>query len=816
MISFFQQAADYLTAGKMNETIGLYSFIDDQAFLTKAGDLGFVVHFPGIDFEGREASELDLIARRFEAAIRTFTEEHRIYQYLIKTSAPLPTATEHPNEVVNEATKNRIEFFRAKAASLYTVDLYFVFLAPAWTTAKTLDRFKKDPLGTIGAWFSGSKAFTVLKSELAPSRDRLANKVRSFVIATDDLFHPTILDKHDAFRFFRRLLNYDPNKHTYAKLPANHPLDYFVCDSTLQCYPEYLKQDSYYVDVLAVKQPPSTTYANTLTDLLRIPSEAIICAEFRRQDNGKTAKLVQSKQRHFHNSKTSMISNAIAGESANQPGAVLVNASAVALVNDLGDCLTEMEVRNNYFGEFSLTVVVYNKDRHALTAAIAEVYKVFQTRDSLLFQESQTWNLLNAYLAIIPGNQVYNLRRFLITGTNYADLSMLFTIDTGEKINPHLNTEYLALFETNHETLYYFNLHQKDVAHTLILGATGSGKSFLLNFLITNLQKYDPFTVVFDLGGSYKHLTALFKGTYSKVSVEHRAFEINPFSLPFNPTNHEFIFSFLRVLLEADGTTPLSVPESKELFEQIGTMFQIDPEHRRLLTLSRILPKRLESRLARWVEGGQYGHLFDNVNDTLSFANFQCFDFEGLDKYPIILEPLLFYILHRANGPIYDPAKATTFKVFIMDEAWRFFNNKTIRDYLREALKTWRKHNAAMILATQSGEDLRQSEILPLVLESCPTRLYLANPGMDAEQYQKSFQLNATQTDIIRTLTPKRKLFLHTPTVSKELALEVDPRSYWLFTNSPLDNARRDELFHRYGLKRALELLSTPQDPKAS
>ena len=32
--------------------------------------------------------------------------------------------------------------------------------------------------------------------------------------------------------------------------------------------------------------------------------------------------------------------------------------------------------------------------------------------------------------------------------------------------------------------------------------------------------------VIFDLGGSYKHLTALFKGTYSKVSVEHRAFEI--------------------------------------------------------------------------------------------------------------------------------------------------------------------------------------------------------------------------------------------------------------------------------------------------
>jgi type IV secretion system protein VirB4 len=228
-------------------------------------------------------------------------------------------------------------------------------------------------------------------------------------------------------------------------------------------------------------------------------------------------------------------------------------------------------------------------------------------------------------------------------------------------------------------------------------------------------------------------------------------------------------------------------------------------------TFANILPKRLESRMARWVEGGQYGALFDNLDDTLAFANFQCFDFEGLDRYPTVLEPLLFYILHCANRAIYDPSKAATFKVFVMDEAWRFFKNATIRDYLREALKTWRKHNAAMILATQSGDDLQQSDILPLIVESCPTRLFLANPGMNSQMYREQFHLNTRQVEIIRTLTPKRKLFLHTPNVSKELTLEVDPKSYWLFTNSPVDNARREELVRRYGLRRSLELLSSEQ-----
>ena len=74
MISLHQQASDYIKAGAMNAVIGLHSFIDDQVFLTKTGDLGVVIHFPGIDFEGRELAELDTIARRFEAAVRTFTE----------------------------------------------------------------------------------------------------------------------------------------------------------------------------------------------------------------------------------------------------------------------------------------------------------------------------------------------------------------------------------------------------------------------------------------------------------------------------------------------------------------------------------------------------------------------------------------------------------------------------------------------------------------------------------------------------------------------------------------------------------------------
>ena len=55
----------------------------------------------------------------------------------------------------------------------------------------------------------------------------------------------------------------------------------------------------------------------------------------------------------------------------------------------------------------------------------------------------------------------------------------------------------------------------------------------------------------------------------------------------------------------------------------------------------------------------------------------------------------------------------------------------TLRDYVEEALKTWRKRNAAMILATQTIDDFASADLLRTVVESCPTKLLLANPSLD-------------------------------------------------------------------------------------
>ena len=49
----------------------------------------------------------------------------------------------------------------------------------------------------------------------------------------------------------------------------------------------------------------------------------------------------------------------------------------------------------------------------------------------------------------------------------------------------------------------------------------------------------------------------------------------------------------------------------------------------------------LKERLHRWTRAGQYGFVFDNVQDTLTFSRFQTFNFHGWNDAPAVLEPLL-------------------------------------------------------------------------------------------------------------------------------------------------------------------------------
>jgi type IV secretion system protein VirB4 len=802
---------NYNETGSLSAQINLYGFIGPHTFLTKTGEVGLILAVQGVDYECLDDTTIDGLTKRLESALKLFDENCRVYQYLFKRNNETIPFKTYGNPVVDAAIRSRIAYLASKADSLFSLSVYYVVLYQGFQKPERLAgafaMLRKDPkraLGELAEQFSSKKKVLALGNQVNKSQAVLVQKARSFILQVSDFVTARILDKEEAFRVLKKTLNFDPYKLDLAKLKHDTFLDYYLPESHIECHRRHLRVDDYYVKVLTLKEPSAQSFPLILKRLLEVEANYYVATEWQKEYSGKTRRTIQAKRRHFHNTKRSFASQVSLNDAPTQD--VLLDDSKESQVRELGEGIKEIELHGNYFGQFSLTVVIYDLDLTKVDRACAEFYKVFSVHDAQLYEEK--YNLLNAFLAAVPGNYAFNLRSLYLLNTNYADFSFLFTLHSGEPRNAHLRQEYLAVLETNHRTPYFLNLHYRDVAHTMILGRTGAGKSFLLNFLITNLQKYQPHTFIFDLGGSFESLTQLFGGSYVRVGLESTDFKINPFSLEPTKENLDFLALFLKVLIQGQRDSDLDPATERDLFLQIENLYSVDPALRTLSVLANTLGHDVSSRLAKWTQGGQFGFLFDNAEDTISFSRFQCFDFQRMSQYPELLEPLLFYILHRANAVIADRQITSVFKAFFIDEAWVFLKNPSIQRYVVEALKTWRKHNAAMVLSTQSLDELKRSDILDVIIESCATKIFLANPDMNRELYRHQFHLNDNEVELIADLIPKQQFLIKTPELAKVANLHVDAKSYWLYTNDPYDNKKRKEAFETYGFEKGLEVLA--------
>jgi type IV secretion system protein TrbE len=796
---------DYSDAGGVNTLLPLWGFVDGETFMTKAGHVGFVYSLRGVDVDGLTQAQRRALTHRMEAALRQLDERCRLYQYLVKRTVDPFVAPLCAEPVAQEALNRRTAYLNDRRPELYQLAQYVVLLRESAKHGQVSTRLQgiwREPREAFRRWLSTHHSLKLLEAELDDAVQGLIHQADSFESQLAD-FGLARLARREAFQFFRQLVNYDLSvlSATTPSTPEAY-LDYFVADSPVDCHRDHLTVGAQQVKVLSMKEPPGQTFAHILGDLVAVPGEFIACFEWQRAGQDRMRREIQSRRRHFFNKRVSLI-NYVSPEAKAEE--MLVDESATATVKQLGDALTEMEVNGHVFGRCSLTVVLHSEDRRALDQQAAQAIKVLAAHDGAFFDE--TYNLLNAWVSIVPGNGTRNLRRVALLETHAADLSFLFGVDQGQAGSPLLPAP-LATFETPHHTPFAYHLHVEDVGHTLVLGATGSGKSFLLNFIVTNAQQYDPFTIVLDLGHGYRKLAALLHGGYVELGLRQHDVSINPFSLEPTPEHLHFLHGFVRVLLEGEDGYRLSELEDREVYEAVENLYVLDRSQRRLFTLANLLPRPLMARLQKWVEGGRYADLFDNVEDTLTFERLHVFDFDAMRAYPSLIEPLLFYILHRVNERVLDETDTRTLKLCVMDEAWRFIQNPTLRAYVQEALKTWRKRNAAMILATQTIDDFASAELLRTVVESCPTKLLLANPALERSRYAELFQMNEMELDLLAGVMPRQQILLKRPDLTKVLTLAVDPKSYWIYTNTPLDNDRVAAVFREHGFEAGLSRLA--------
>jgi hypothetical protein len=300
----------------------------------------------------------------------------------------------------------------------------------------------------------------------APSATLKRLLARFFIVQVSDFVSVRLLDKHEAFRIMKRTPNFAPEKIETARLQHDTFLDYYLPESHLECHRGHLRLNDYYVKVLTLKEPSAQSLPLIFKSLLEVQANYHVVTEWKKEDSGRTRRVIQAKRRHFDNTKRSFFSQVNLNDAS--PHDALLDDSRESQVRELGEGIKEIELRGNYFGQFSLTIVLYDLDLARVERACADFYKMFSVHDAQLYEEK--YNLLNAFLAAVPCNYAFNLRYLYLVNTNYADYSFLFTLHSGEHRNHHLRQEYLAVLETNHHSPYFLNLHYRDVAHTMMLG----------------------------------------------------------------------------------------------------------------------------------------------------------------------------------------------------------------------------------------------------------------------------------------------------------------------------------------------------------
>ena len=590
MLNLAKLIKPWKDSDSLNAHINLYGFWSETTFLTKSGDIGLVLSVPGVDYESLDNSEQQYAVKRLESAMKSFSEGFHVYQYLFKSNRPNIPFAHYDDELIDAAIDQRRRFFEAKRDRLYQIEIFYVVILEG-VRSKTglftsLARIPGDPrrgLADLKAQFIGEQMRTLVRTEVERDRFKLEQRVELFTRQLADLTPIHVLGMNQQFSFLRRLVNFDAWR-IAGKPKASQYLDYQIVNSNIEAERDHLRVGDHFVRVLTMKESIVETKPLVLDQLLKIPANFYAVTEWVPMPLGKARNEVNSRRKHFNMTKSGFISQ-VRDERKTSQRDELIDESKQADVENLGECIKQLGDGQS-MGQFSFTLVLYAEGLQTIDQELGEFAGIFTNLEGEL--HSETYNQLNAFFAGVPGNYAHNLRKVLLLNSNYADLSFLFTIDPGERTNPQLNSEYLAVLETDNATPYFLNLHNGEVAHTLILGKTGSGKSFLCNFLLTNTQKYHPQTYIFDIGGSFESLTEIFGGTYLNVGQESRDFRINPFSLPESKENTQFLYSFFKVLIEGnDQHYRLDFKEERKLYEAIERMYVVSPDQRTLSTFAR-------------------------------------------------------------------------------------------------------------------------------------------------------------------------------------------------------------------------------------
>lgn len=384
-------------------------------------------------------------------------------------------------------------------------------------------------------------------------------------------------------------------------------------------------------------------------------------------------------------------------------------------------------------------------------------------------------------------------------------------------------------------------------AHSLIVGTTGSGKSFAFNNILMGTRvKYRPKVWIIDKGDSYESLCIVLGGNYIRLATEPFVESVsgrtiypicvNPFALSKDEAgNNEmptfddmmFIADMLVMMMTTGNGDKNAVVHSKSkplLYTALSEFFSewVEQRPHDEPIMSNFMPKLantkftdlsgqdLVEKLTLFYGAGPYAAIFDGklqVDWDNDFTVLETQRMAQSDALGIVTLALFRQINMYCKYILPKPRK----KIIAVDEAWATLSSPTAAAALAGFFREMRKYQAGCLLISQTISDFVRilnaeaqgvSDTQEGILENTSHYFLLACAEKDYALAQSELNLSPEEIDLWRSLASLPPLYsevfyrmrttqgLYYSGVFRLFASSV---SLWIASSSPDDYALREQ-----------------------
>jgi len=728
----------------ISEFIPLSSHVAPTVVKTTGGDYLLTWHLEGLPFVGREEWELEHRHNTFNRLLQSLRAPDFVnvafWVHDVRRRRQLKSSArfrERFNQDVSDTYMQMLSSQRIMQNELYLTMIYRPVVAGKRFVEKSanLDRLRAEEEQAV------EKLLEMAGNVEAVIRDYAPYRLGMYEAANGVVFSETL-------EFFGYLLNRIDEPVPVLAAPVKDYLAvsrHMFSAKTGDFVINTPNGQNHFGAILNIKEFAEGTYPGILNGLKYLDFEYVITHSFSPMGRQDALKILDR-------TKGMMISS---------------GDKAVSQIVELDQAMDQLSSGNFVLGEYHYIIAIYGDSQSRLADNISLTRAELSNAGFVSAKEDLA--VTSSFYSQLPANWRYRTRLANLSSLNFLGLSPLHNFATGKAHNNPWGECVTTLQSTNGQP-YFFNFHathaaenslgEKAIANTMVIGKSGTGKTALINFLLSQVQKYDPAPTIFffDKDRGAEIFVRACGGNY--LALENgRPTGFNPFQCERSEANVQFLADLVKVLA---GKTQYSAREEEDIFRAVESMLDTPMHLRSMTNFQKSLPNMgddgLYARMRRWTAGNSLGWVFDNPVDTIDLekANIIGFDYTDVIDNAEVRVPVIQYLLHRLESLI-DGRRL----IYVMDEFWKILDGSGgLKEFAKNKQKTIRKQNGLGIFATQSPEDALGSDIAAALVEQTATFILLPNPNASRSDYIDGLKLTEAEFKVVTALDERSRCFL--------------------------------------------------------